>query len=283
MIQRLRSNARDLERQVAARTTELSRANAEMSAALETIRRHEQSRDDDLSKARRFQAKLLPALPSIADLSIAAHYAPLDQVGGDIYDVLELEPRCVRVFHADATGHGVQASMRTLLLKSAYDRLKVSFTSPRELLAALNAHLVSEFPDGDLHCSACCLDVHLDADGAAVTYANAGAVPLYVMSAGRPAREHYTEGPLLGVDQVPWPPSARFRLERGELLVVASDGFVEQPIAERQRFDTRLVALDLAGVRDAPAALARLMVEFDGFLASAPPRDDVTVIVLRLS
>jgi serine phosphatase RsbU (regulator of sigma subunit) len=280
MIQRLRDHSRELERVVAARTSELSRANADMTAALETIRRHEQSRDDDLLKARLFQAKLLPTLPECADLSIATHYAPLDQVSGDIYDVLELTPGCLRIFLADATGHGVQASMRTLLLKSAYDRLKGSFADPSELLAALNAHLVGEFPDGDMHCAACCIDVRPDDNGAEVTYANAGGAPLYLLSADRAPRERYTGGPLLGVDVVAWPEPSSFRLARGQLLLLASDGLVEQPNRQRQRFDSHLSRLDLGSASDAGAALGKLLGEFERFLDGQKVNDDVTVIVL---
>jgi serine phosphatase RsbU (regulator of sigma subunit) len=280
MVQRLRDHSRELERVVAARTSELSRANADMTAALETIRRHEQSRDDDLIKARLFQARLLPTLPARADLSIAAHYAPLDQVSGDIYDVLELAPGCLRIFLADATGHGVQASMRTLLLKSAYDRLKSSFASPSELLAALNAHLVSEFPDGEMHCAACCIDVRPDDDGAEVTYANAGGAPLYVLSANRAPWERYAGGPLLGVDLVPWPEPSNIRLARAELLLLASDGLVEQTNGRRQRFDSHLSTFDLGSASDAGAALGKLLGEFERFLDGRKLEDDVTIIIL---
>lgn len=282
MIERLRSHARQLESQVAARTAELSRTNADMLAALETIRRHEQSRDDDLAKARSFQAKLLPTLPHRGDVSIAAYYAPLDQVSGDIYDVLELDPGCLRIFLADATGHGVQASMRTLLLKSAYDRLKGLYASPSALLAALNAHLVTEFPDGDLHCSACCIDFRLDERGAEVSYSNAGSVPLYVLSPQGTAAERYAEGPLLGVDRVHWPEPMKFRLARGQFLLLASDGLIEQTNERRQRFDAHLAQLELGAVRDANAAVERLRRQFDDFLSGEPLRDDVSLVVVGL-
>jgi serine phosphatase RsbU (regulator of sigma subunit) len=208
------------------------------------------------------------------------HYAPLDQVSGDIYDLLEVGPSCLRIFLADATGHGVQASLRTLVLKSAYDRLKGSFASPNDLLAALNAHLVREFPDGDLHCSACCVDVRPDSEGAEVSYSNAGGVPLYVLSADKAPWERYAEGPLLGVDQVLWPAPSSFRLKPGQLLVLASDGLVEQPNAQRQRFDARLATLDVGSAADAVVALERLLGEFQIFIAGTPLRDDVTVIIV---
>ncbi len=282
MIERLRSHSRDLERQVEARTAELSRANADISAALDTIQRHEQRRNADLDKARLFQAKLLPALPQRSDLSIAAHYAPLDQVGGDIYDVTELDDGRLRLFMADATGHGVQASMRTLLLKSAYDRLKARCATPSELLSQLNAHLVGEFPDGDLHCGACCIDLEPGPSGIEVRYANAGSAPIYVFSAQSAAWERYTEGPLLGVDDVSWPEPSRFALPPGQLLVIASDGLSEQPDRLRQRFDSRLLELDLGSAPDASAALGLLLADFRAFLDGHPAQDDITIIVVAV-
>jgi len=280
MIESLSSHARDLERQVAARTTDLSRANAEISDALSTIQRHERSRDEDLAQARLFQAKLLPELPQRGDIAIVAHYAPLDQVSGDIYDVTELDDGRVRIFLADATGHGVQASLRTLILKGAYDTLKTHAARPNDLLDALNARLVGEFPESDLLCSACCVDIRTSPDGAEVTCANAGSVPLYVLAAHQAPEERYTDGPLLGADHVTWPEPLSFRLERGQLLLLATDGLVEQPNAARQRFDGRLTQLDLGAVPDAGAALGRLLIEFESFADGRPIRDDVTVLIV---
>ena len=51
-------------------------------------------------------------------------------------------------------------------------------------------------------------------------------------------------------------------------------------IDRRQRFDTRLVELDLGAVADAGAVLGGLMLEFESFLVGQAVRDDVTAIVL---
>jgi serine phosphatase RsbU (regulator of sigma subunit) len=279
MIERLASHSRELERQVKARTAELSRANEEVSGALAKIREHEQSRNADLDQARLFQEKLLPSLPSRSDLTLAAYYAPLEEVGGDIYDVLELGSGRVRIFLADATGHGVQASMRTLILKTAYDRLKTRCARPERLLEELNEHLVREFPDGDLHCSACCVDLTIEQGRMFLTYANAGGPPLYVLSATTAARELYVDGPLLGVDAVRWPAPLELHLGRGELLVVASDGLIEQQSAARQRFDGRLAQLQVSERCNAQLALEMLLAELEGFLEGQPLKDDLTVLV----
>jgi serine phosphatase RsbU (regulator of sigma subunit) len=280
MIGRLRGHAQDLELQVAARTADLSRANAEVSIALDTIRIQERRIHEDIDKARVFQEKLLPRLPERADLDIAVHYAPLEQVSGDIYDVLELERDTLRIFLADATGHGVQASMRTLILKSAYDRLKVLHSSPSGLLSELNAHLVAEFPDGELHCSACCVDIRFRSGGADVSYANAGSAPLYVFSERAPGSEIYAAGPLLGVDDALWPEPRCFQLQAGQLLVIATDGLIEQANGERRRFETELTHFRLQASGDARAGLGDLLSELERFRGGQAIADDVTVIAL---
>ena len=283
MIERLHGHAMDLEQVVAMRTAELSRANVEISHALDTIQRHERSRTADLEKARLFQVKLLPSLPPRAPFSIATHYAPLELVGGDLYDILPIGSDTLRIFLADATGHGVQASMRTLILKGAYDRLKTSALDPSSLLSALNAHLVEEFPDGDLHCTACCLDVQRRPGGARVRYSNAGNVPVYVLSPNARPREVYADGPLLGVDHVHWPEPLELELGPSELIVVASDGLIEQADRQQQRFDTRLATLQLGALSSAPDALAQLLAQFDAFRAGEPLRDDVSVVVVGVT
>ena len=66
-------------------------------------------------------------------------------VGGDIYDIFQPSSEHYRVFIAGATGHGVQASLRTIVIKSEYDRLKHAHGSPETLLAELNQRLVSQY------------------------------------------------------------------------------------------------------------------------------------------
>ena len=163
------------------------------------IQKNEQLIRDDIENARLFQLKMLPTLPEQSAFDVAVHYAAFAQVSGDIYDIAALpgKPPGLRVFLSDATGHGVQASMRTVLLKSAYDRMKADEPEPSSLLAALNDYLVAEFPEGELHSTGACLDLIPAEDGVEVRFVNAGGPPVYVFS-GNGSREIYASGPLLG-------------------------------------------------------------------------------------
>jgi serine phosphatase RsbU (regulator of sigma subunit) len=282
MIATLRGHARQLETEVAERTRELTVANAELTRALDVIQKNERAVRDDIENARLFQAKMLPPAPTLAGCDFAVRYVALERVSGDIYDVSPLEPPLsgLRLFLADATGHGVQASMRTIVLKSAYDRLRPRERDPRRLLEALNAYIVHEFPEGELHASASYVEVSLTAKGADVTYLSAGGAPLYVFAPGAPAREVYAPGPLLGVDHVTMPEPERFELAANELLLVPSDGLVEQLDPERRRFEAELTALGLAEAPTAAAALDQVLAAFDAFRRTAKRTDDLTLLAV---
>jgi len=282
MIARLRGHAENLEALVRARTQELSRSNHELTGALATIRDNERRIYEDIEKARLFQERMLPLVPTVSGLELAVHYAPLERVSGDIYDLTLIAPNRLRVFLADATGHGVQASMRTILLKTAYDRLRPLHTDPARLLEALNAYLVGEFPDGELHCTASCLDFVIHESEIEVRYANGGNPPLFVLTPGLPAREVYAGGPLLGAELLLWPAAETFRLERGQLLLVCSDGLSEQTNAKRARFDGQLGEFRLDFSADAAAVISELRRDFDDFRGNTQVVDDVTLIALRV-
>jgi transcriptional regulator with GAF, ATPase, and Fis domain len=100
-----------LEAKVAQRTSELE-------GAVRSLEEKGHIITQDLMQAREFQRCILAAPPRVPELRIDALYRPLDLVGGDLYDVCVLREGHVRVFVADATGHGVKASLTTMLFKS---------------------------------------------------------------------------------------------------------------------------------------------------------------------
>jgi sigma-B regulation protein RsbU (phosphoserine phosphatase) len=282
MVATLRGHAQKLELEVAERTRDLVEANVELTRAFERIQKNEREIRDDIDNARRFQAKMLPRLPAGGAFDLAVHYAALGQVSGDIYDVSLLPgpDAGVRIFLADVTGHGVQASLRTMVLKAAYDRLKVDAEEPHALLLGLNDYLVGEFPDGELHATGVCLEVVVRGGATLLRYVNAGSAPLYVFSANGTMRELYAAGPLLGADCVDFPEPERAELGAGDLLLVASDGLIEQGNVERRRFEERLPELPLGASESASLALSRIVEAFDAFRAGTKQVDDVTLITL---
>lgn len=289
MIRSLRGQAEILEGLVADRTVDLKKA-------LDELRRKEARIEEDIAQARLFQESILPVLPSSPLLDIFAAYLPIEQVGGDIYDVCALGPARFRFFVADAIGHGVQASMRTIVLKSEYDRIKTAHAEPAAVLQALNTRLIALFPRNEVLCTACCFDIASGVPGAegsgdegmTVHYANAAHVPLLHFRGGRFESIH-ADGPLLGGSAAAWGPDTllertlTFQVRPGETLVATTDGLFEQTNGKRQMFETAILPeLDLSSCTSAQDMVTAILQALRGFRGEAPLDDDLLLLAIRV-
>lgn len=121
----------ELKKKVAERTEELGNAYDRLSDAYEQIH-------SDLLLAKTIQESLLPGdLSGIEGVRIHVAYHPMGEVGGDFYDITEIRKGYVRIFLADAMGHGVRAALVTMIIKSEYDKVKL-VENPAVLLASMN-------------------------------------------------------------------------------------------------------------------------------------------------
>lgn len=264
-----------LEQRVIART-------AELSSAFRALDEKNRRLAEDLEQAYSFQQTMLPSLPRGAQLDFAAFYRPADVVGGDIYDVVVLEPGRFRMFLADTTGHGVQAALRTMVLKAEYDRIKLQAGDPAELLAMLNETLSSKFTNLELRCTACCLDIASLGEGcASVVYANAAHIPLLHLR-GERVEEIYRPGAFAGMVGGVEFDMHRFSLAPGERLLAFTDGVVEQVGGEREMFGFERVkqvfsepGVSLSGM------VSSLANKLGAFSPDAELADDVTVVAVE--
>lgn len=283
MIATLKGHAERLEGLVEERTQELREKNDALVNALELLHDKDRRLQADLEQAKLFQETLLPTPATYSGLDIAYHFAPLEQVSGDIFDICRREPDCVRIFMADAIGHGVQAAMRTILLKSTYERLKRLHSKPNALLSAFNQALLAQSIGRELQCTASCLDLRPSANGMDVEFASAGGPPVHLLSIDRPPEEQFVEGPLLGLSNVEVSEFAQFRVMPGQVLLIASDGLIEQWNSTQERFESVLGQYRVATNQTAAEFLQELILRFDEFRDAASIGDDLTVVAIRVS
>ena len=272
-----------LERRVAERTDQIGQVNRGLGDALAAVRDRERRLRDDLEQARSFQQSILPALPRLPQLEVDWIYRPLEQVGGDIFDVFQMAPGHVRIFLADAAGHGVQASLRTIVLKSEYDRLKTAHPSPERLFEEFNRRLAAQYSPGEMVCTACCFDLISQPDGSQkLRYVNA-AHPGLLWVGSQHVRELYQDGPFLGLRADIDLPLAEATLQRGEALFVFSDGLCDQLDSAKRVFPLeRAATLALRGATTMNTVLERMLATFDSFRGSVAAVDDITIIGVRV-
>ena len=95
----------------------------------------------ELEMAARVQQSLLPAdFPDIEGYRVNGVYRPSEAVGGDFYDV-HLRDGSATWLVCDVSGHGVQASLTSMLLKAIFQQAAARIDDMRELLRTMNAEL----------------------------------------------------------------------------------------------------------------------------------------------
>lgn len=261
---------------------EIRRMNSRLSETLQTLEERDRRITSDLEQARRFQQRILPAPPESKHARAAVFYRPAELVGGDVYDVWERSRGVFRFFLADATGHGVQAALRTMLLKAEYDRCKLEALTPEQALMMLNAKIGAAYPGLEMQCTATCFDLITTGDGPArVRYATAAHPPLLVLH-GNDVRSIYQPGPFIGVVPEIVLEPVEIELAPGDRILAYSDGLEEQWNAAGIEFGLERVTRALADrAVDITGAVDQLMGEWDDFLGTQRPDDDATLLAVE--
>jgi serine phosphatase RsbU (regulator of sigma subunit) len=257
--------------------------------ALDNARLYEEQR----SIAETLQAALLPAaLPRVPGLRMAARYrAQSDaasgiQVGGDLYDVVATpRPGCWAFVVADVCGKGPTAAALTALIRHTLRAEIGHDLAPATVLRRLNrAMLHGAVASPARFATVVHGRLSVDPDGATVELVSGGHPPALVRRAtatGVRVEPVVAPGTLLGVYADIELTELTVRLERGDMMVLYTDGVTEARGVDgfygTDRL-TRVLESTTAGSADAMAAelLADVVAFQDGRL-----RDDVAILVLE--
>lgn len=253
----------NLELQVQDRTKELN-------ATLDTIKQ-------DLATAQKIQASIMPQADEISGIRFHAKYLPMAEVGGDFYDVTEIEPGLVRVIVADATGHGIQAALMTMAIKGAYENFKSTSANPADLLFELNNDFNRKYYSLNSYFTAIILDIDLKKQ------------ELRYASAGHPSQLLITEteikllphtGSMIGIladlpykfASIPFGPTDR--------LLLFSDGVFEQFNEKLEEYGEERLMQRVRELKGESVGLIieQVLADVDKFLEACPPQDDITML-----
>jgi serine phosphatase RsbU (regulator of sigma subunit)/uncharacterized protein YigA (DUF484 family) len=223
---------------------------------------------------------LLPRTrPQLAQLQIGDHYEPSTRVeiGGDVYDFLELAEGRLAVVLGDVTGHGIDAAADMAMAKYVFRSLARDHPEPGDFLAAANEIVLGEITPGKF---VTMLYLVADAATGELACASAGHPPPRLVAPGRAPQTLSTTGLALGIEGGQSYGTARVVLEPGASAVLFTDGLLEARREGELFGDDRLDGA-LARHAELPAPeLARALAEdcraFAGELG-----DDLAVVVLK--
>jgi CheY-like chemotaxis protein len=181
----------------------------------------------DLLHARSIQQRMLSTeYKDISCLDLALQYLPLDELGGDVYDITEIRPRYIRIFLADATGHGLQAALLFMLIKCDYEKIKLRLKHPDQVLDLLNREIIATY--GALSVFFPALVIDIDVDNGKVSYSSAGFPTQYYLSPDDTAVTISQTGAMLGIGNDSCYEMEQITVHKGGRLLLFTDGLLEQ-------------------------------------------------------
>jgi DNA-binding LacI/PurR family transcriptional regulator/serine phosphatase RsbU (regulator of sigma subunit) len=238
----------------------------------------------ELAVARRIQTALIPKSVCVPGLELAARMVPADQVGGDYYDVFNTADGCW-IGIGDVTGHGLLAGMIMLMMQSTVTGLVNALpdASPAQIVCQLNRVMrlnIRERLNETDH--ATFMMLRYRSDGLVTMAGMHEEVVVYRAARGQCERIAQS-GVWIGIaeDIEAETRDDHFTLDRGDVLLLYTDGLIEAHNAEGEEF-----GIDRAEEILRASAHASVHVIQDNLLAAVRAwtpvqQDDVTLMVAR--
>lgn len=246
---------------------------------------------EQIATAQALQQALLPrGLPTSQGVEFAAEYLPASsgsEVGGDFYDVLELDGNRWLASVGDVCGKGAKAAARTGLVR---DVLRVLLRDGRPLDKAVTRlnDLLLEAADPFQFCTVAVAMITQGAPGRSpglgVDLVLAGHERPVLLRADGTSESVGIYGTAVGLLPNPSVTCVPLWLKPGDALVVYTDGVTEQRASRggsEQFGEDRLRAI-LTQVGGKPAAeiVTAIRAAVSGF-GSEPQHDDIALLVVR--
>jgi phosphoserine phosphatase RsbU/P len=255
----------------------------------ETVRANEVRLEKEVRFAQRVQAALLPVgLPKrMKGVDVAASFAPARELGGDFHDFLSPESHTLVVAVGDVSGKGVPAALYSVFAaelvrgRTFRRRYLPDRSGPASLLASVNTILQQRQLE-EYYCTLCY--AIFDLKRRTVTLANSG-LPYPIRASESGASQIELPGVPLGAFQGSTYDELTFALHPGDMFVFCSDGVFEAMNDAGQEFSAErlMTVVDRSRQLSAADTAAAIFAAVEEFRAGAPPNDDTTAVVVKIT
>ena len=230
--------------------------------------------------AETMQQSLLPReRPDVDGLEVGRVYESAAQVdvGGDVYDFLELPDGRLAVVLGDVTGHGIDATADMAMAKFVFRSLAREHPEPSQFLAYANDVVVDEIAAGKFITM---VYVTVDPAGEVICACAGHPEPRLVSSDGR-VEPLVCGGLALGIDAAQQYEQVAAQLPPGGAVVLYTDGVIESR-RDRELFGAERLDEVLAANAGRPAQeLADAVLAACRSFAGGDLPDDCAIVVIR--
>jgi serine phosphatase RsbU (regulator of sigma subunit) len=170
----------------------------------------------------------LPAhLPISPKVRFASLFKPVDEVGGDLYDVIKLPNDIYGLLIADVTGHGIPAALLTFMSSTTFRNAADKLNSPSEIIALTNERLFEKMP-GDAFVTM--FYAQYNTKNGVLTYVSAGHPEGYILRKNKKeVIALSTKGTIIGAfskEDISFE-EKEIQLELGDKLIIYTDAITD--------------------------------------------------------
>ncbi|MDA3900403.1 MAG: SpoIIE family protein phosphatase [Spirochaetes bacterium] len=236
----------------------------------------------ELEIAGSIQKNLMPrVIPEYDTVDIFTYSRPAKGVGGDYYNIIQVDQNRIDVVIADVAGKGVPASLVMVMISTVLKNIIKSNYGPKRIISFLNKFLCKE---STLERYATLSYLSLDVVRDIALYTNSGHSPLLLYKALHNKFEQVdTPGIPLGIDADQQYYQKQTELDSGDIMMMFTDGVTEAMNDVSEMFGLERLRSSILENKNGTAEEIgnALLEQIEIFAAGNEQHDDLTLIIVK--
>ncbi|HWE52031.1 MAG TPA: response regulator [Bryobacteraceae bacterium] len=257
---------------------------------LARVRVHLRIRENNRALAREYKTRIeefrsaqqaiLLRPEDCPEACFAVCYRPVEEAGGDFYDVLTLDPGVFGYFVADVSGHGVSAAFLTSAIKALLRQYSGALFSPEDTLRGVDA-VMRQMLGEEQYLTACY--ARLNRNTGRLSVVSAGHPPMIVVDTEGNARTIDMYSEPLGLFSALVLQRQDISVCPGDRFFLYTDGVIESsPGGSRQEGLARLIDACVRHRRDTPKEAVMNIAGENRTGQAGNPSDDLLLLAVEV-
>jgi serine phosphatase RsbU (regulator of sigma subunit) len=242
----------------------------------------------ELQVAQEIQQMLLPSdFPQVKGYDLASFYEATKEVGGDLFDFVEVDEDTIGICVADVAGKGVPGSLIMTMIRTALRLEARGNKNPADVLSRVNRFVTDDMKRGMF---VTMFYIVLDSRKRIIHYASAGHNPMILYRGS--SKQTYFLNPSGFPVGIQLPDITLFeqkieqdsiRLREDDLLVLYTDGITEamNPSRELYREERFLEAVRAHAHVDVSDFITNVKDDIKAHTKNYPQNDDITFVGVK--
>jgi serine phosphatase RsbU (regulator of sigma subunit) len=242
----------------------------------------------ELQVAQEIQQMLLPDdFPDVVGYDITSYYQAAKEVGGDLFDFMQVDENSIGICVADVSGKGIPGSLVMTMIRTSLRLETRGNNNPAEILAKVNSFVTDDIRKGMF---VTMYYVILDSRERVVSFASAGHNPM-ILYRGKSKQTYYLNpsGFPVGItlpdiklfsERIM---ADRIRLHPDDILVLYTDGVTEAMNPQRELYGEErfLAAIRKYGHLDVIEFVKSVKEDILNFTGGFEQNDDITLVAIK--